>query len=125
MIMDIAKRSDKMYLNVYEMPFHLRLCLHPQRKFQHQVGFTPVSTTPTSTALSKSNDLCHTAKVEDKTYEDRREQGTDHLYTSLIEPGNVEVGLDNKTRKQLDFLGSEEQNCSGASRQVLQVPWSE
>ena len=64
-------------------------------------------------ALSKSNDLCHTAKVEDKTYEDRREQGAGHFYTSLIEPGNVEVGQDNKTRKQLDFLGSEEQNCSG------------
>ena len=103
-----------------KVPFHLRLCLHPQRKFQDQVGFTPVSTT----ALSKSNDLCHTAKVEDKTYEDRREQGAGHLYT-LIEPGNVEVGLDNKTRKQLDFLGSEEQNFSGASRQVLQVTWSE
>ena len=78
-------------------------------------------------ALSKSNDLCHTvtAKVEDKTYEDRREQGAGHLYTSLIEPGNVEVGLDNKTRKQLDFLGSEEPNCSGASAQVLEVTWSE
>ena len=80
-------------------------------------------------ALSKSNDLCHTAKVEDKSYEDWREQGAGHpighLYASLIEPGNVEVGLDNKTRKQLDFLGSEEQNCSGTSRQVLQVTWSE
>ena len=76
-------------------------------------------------ALSKSNDLCYTTKVEDKTFEDRREQGAGHLYTSLIEPGNVEVGLDNKTRKQLDFLGLEEQNCSSASRQVLQVTWSE
>ena len=75
-------------------------------------------------ALSKSNDLCHTAKVEDKTYEDRREQRT-RCGPSLLEKGNVKVGLDDKTRKQLDFLCSKEQNCSGASRQVLQVTWSE
>ena len=119
-IMDIAKRSDKIYLNVYESATPFTSTSSPPAKVSRLSCFTPVSTM----ALSKSNDLCHTAKVEDKTYEDRREQGAGHLYT-LIEPGNVEVGLDNKTRKQLDFLGSQEQNCSGASRQVLQVTWSE
>ena len=94
-----------------KVPLHLRLRLHPQQKFQDQVALQCLN-----------NGL---VKVEDKTYEDRREQGAGHLYTSLIEPGNVEVGLDNKTRKQLDFLLSEQQNCSGASKQVLQVTWSE
>ena len=105
-IMDIAKRSDEMYLNVYESTTPFTSTSSPPAKISRSSCFTPVSTM----ALSKSNDLCHTAKVEDKTYEDRREQGAGNLYT-LIEPGNVEVSLDNKTRKQLDFLGSEEQNC--------------
>ena len=119
--MDIAKRSDKMYLNVYESATPFMSMSSSTAKVSRSSCVTPVSTM----ALSKSNDLCHTAKVEDKTYEDQREQGTGHLYTSLIEPGNVEVGPDNKTHKQLDFLSSEEQNCSGASRKVSQVTWSE
>ena len=119
--MDIAKRSDKMYLNVYENATPFTSTSSPPAKVSRSSCFTLVSTM----ALSKSNDLCHTAKVEDKTYKDRREQGAGHLYKSVIEPGNVEVGLGNKTRKQLDFLVSEEQNCSGASIQVLQVTWSE
>ena len=111
-IMDIAKRSDKVYLNVYESATPFASTSSPPAKVSRSSCFTPVSTM----AISKSNILCHTAKVEDKTYEDRREQGADHLYISLIEHENVEVGLDKKPRKQLDFLGSEEQNCSGASR---------
>ena len=82
--------------------------------YESATPFTSTSSPPM--ALSKSNDLCHTAKVEDKTYEDRREQRT-RCRPSLIEKGNVKVGLDDKTRKQLDILCSKEQNCSGASRQ--------
>ena len=101
-----------MYLNVYESATPFMSTSSPPAKVSRSSCFTPVSTM----AISKSSDLCHNAKFEDKTYEDRREQGAGHLYTSLIEPENVKVGLDKKLRKQLDFLGSEEQNCSGASR---------
>ena len=99
-IMDIAKSSDKVYLNVYESATPFASTSSPPAKVSRSSCFTPVSTM----AISKSNILCHIAKVEDKTYEDRREQGADHLYTSLIEPENVEVGLDKNLASSWIFL---------------------
>ena len=99
-IMDIAKKSDKMYLNVYESATPFTSTSSPPAKVSRSSCFTLISTM----ALSKSNDLCHTAKVEDITYEDQREQGTGHLYTSLIEPGNLEVGLKIKLASSWIFL---------------------
>ena len=74
-IMNIAKRSDKMYLNVYESATPFTSTSSSPAKVSRSSCVTPVSTM----ALSKSNDLCHTAKVEDKTYEDWWEQGAGHL----------------------------------------------
>ena len=66
-IMDIAKRSDKMYLNVYESATPSMPTSSSPAKVSRSSCITPVSTM----TLSKSNDLCHTAKGEEKNYEDR------------------------------------------------------
>ena len=98
-----------------KVPLHSRL--QPPEKVSRSICFTPVSTK----AFPKSNDLCHIVKVEDETLEDRRGQGAGHLYTSLIKPGDVEVGLDKRLASNWTFLG--EKNKIVQAPQDQTSPW--
>ena len=59
--MDVAIKSDKTYLNVYESA--TLFMSSPPAKVSRSICFTPILTK----AFPKSNDLCHAAKVEDET----------------------------------------------------------